>query len=301
MLTGDFVLSEIKKVAYYTLQNNNCLIPCPFHRDNNPSCSINLVEKRTSKGILRPGVFKCWSCKESGNYNKLAYKLGMATVQGHQTDKVVIPIGKKIDIFSEEYENLALEKVKNKWKNIPVKLLHSLNVQLLWEEDLKDYYLYFPSHYLGSYIGHIRARIYDESPGLKYFFNLKEKLFYPYDYMLLYDTKTIVLVEGLSDMLRLLHYRIPTMATLGTHFNVEKGIRWLKELSVSNIIFCYDGDLAGYTSVIGKNGDGLWKTLSKEFNVTAFFPPDNSDPYDMPIRYVRALKSLFLSYGGCLL
>jgi hypothetical protein len=299
MLTGDFVLSEIKKVAYYTLQKNNCLILCPFHKDRNPSCSVNLVEKRTPKGTLLPGVFKCWSCKESGSYNKLASKLGIATVKGNTN--VVVPLAKKIELFSEKHEILSLEELKKPWRNIPLKLLKSLGVQLLWEEDLKDYYLYFPSHYLGSYIGHIRARIYDESPGLKYFFNLKEKLFYPYDYMLSHNTKTIVLVEGLSDMLRLVNYGIPCMATLGTYFNVEKGIEWLKELSVSNVIFCYDGDLAGYTSIMGKDNDGLWDIMSKDFKITAFFPPDNSDPFDMPIRYVRALKSLFLSYGGQLL
>lgn len=36
------------------------LVNCPFHNDNTPSLSINLEN----------GLFKCFACNESGNYNQ---------------------------------------------------------------------------------------------------------------------------------------------------------------------------------------------------------------------------------------
>ena len=45
----------------FSADSENVLIQCPFHNDENPSLSVH----------LRLGVFKCFSCEESGHFVKL--------------------------------------------------------------------------------------------------------------------------------------------------------------------------------------------------------------------------------------
>jgi len=44
---------------------NDYIILCPFHKDTNPSCSVD----------SKSGIFHCWSCGEKGNIYKLVSRL----------------------------------------------------------------------------------------------------------------------------------------------------------------------------------------------------------------------------------
>lgn len=293
MPSADFVISELSKITNINVTNttNGVMLICPFHKDSDPSCSVSLG------GKVPAGIFKCFSCNASGSWNQLAEKLGLTTVDGKEDNLYVNP---KLELFSPVMEdNLQLYPITKKWRKYSTKLLETLDVQLLWEENLKDYYLYFPVTYVGEYMGHIRAKIRNESLGYKYFFNLKHKLFYPYDTMMSYNTSTIVLVEGIADMLRLYRTGIPVLATLGTQFSEELALECLYGLMVKNIIFCYDGDEAGHKAVV------KWAPFFEDqgfFVRSLFLPikPKSLDPDNMPNVYVRLLKKMILKMHGSL-
>lgn len=52
------ILDKIGLLKGYEIQGENKLIPCPFHEDFTPSCSINNQRK----------VYKCFSCGRGGSY-----------------------------------------------------------------------------------------------------------------------------------------------------------------------------------------------------------------------------------------
>lgn len=52
------ILDKMGLLKGYEVQGENKLIPCPFHEDYSPSCSINNQRK----------VYKCFSCGRGGSY-----------------------------------------------------------------------------------------------------------------------------------------------------------------------------------------------------------------------------------------
>ena len=308
-ISSDFILREISKVSKVQRKSRNqIMINCPFHFDTDPSLSISLG------GKVPAGVFHCFSgkCGISGYWNTLAEKLGLATVvtqkKGEEDLSTYIPnVSKKIELFSPILEeDLSLEELDFNWRSFPIELLKSLGIKKLWEERIEDYFIYMPVTYLGNYNGHIRAKIYKESPGLKYWFNLKNKIFYPFDFYLDKITKVIVLVEGVADVLRLIYNRIPALATLGTMLPIELTVEYLKNLDVKKVIICYDGDKAGYDATFGnKTSKGLASNLEQQgFEVRVLRPPEiegKDDPDTMPYLYINVLKKMVKSMGGELL
>ena len=303
-VTKDFVINEISKAynipGIYKLKELNIL--CPFHNDRNPSLSISLGEK------VPPGIFKCWSCGESGSWNKLASKVGLTTVDEDEFNiySTYWPtIKNKIENdVSTDVDNLNLQKLTFSWRGFPKRFLHRFGGKLLWDETLNDTFIYLPINYLSDYYGYVRCKIYKDSPGPKYWFNLIQKIFYPYNMFLNIDTDTVVLVEGVTDALRLIMYGIPTLATLGTQWPTEIGVDILENLGIKKVIFCYDGDKAGYEAVIvgSTNKKGYAIELTKNnFEVRVLFPPKGEDPYSMPKYYIYGLAYLFKKLKGNLL
>jgi len=305
-ITADFIIQQLSKVTKIDKgrKSGNLHILCPFHLDRkSPSLSISL-----GGGKIPIGVFNCFGCPASGSWNDLAEKLGLTTVNKRNReevfDDVIYKVIPGIEPFSLiEEESLILEKVNESWRGVPKKLLSRLEVKKLWEERLQDWYMYLPVKYANQYYGHIRAKIYKESVGVKYWFNLKRKVFYPYDYILNKNPATVVLVEGVIDMFRLLKNGIPVLATLGTMFNSEVGLECLEGLGVKTVIFCYDGDDAGHNAVFGtKNVTGKATELENAgFKVRVLEPPKGKDPGDMPQSYVKVLQKMVLDTKGSLI
>ncbi len=298
-LTVNFVLNELKKVGY-RIVNNQALILCPFHSDHSPSCRVSLG------GKIVVGGFHCFSCKSSGGWNALAQRLGLRTVEQLKLDiedRDYFFINKqKVEIYNPvDPDTLTLLPIKEKWRNYSPKFLRKFEAQRMWEDKLKDYYLFFPVNFIGDYKGYIRAKMHEESVGIKYWFNMEEKVFFPFDFIMQYNTPTIVLVEGIADALRLIKYGIPALAILGISITIF-GYDLLDTLSIKSVILCLDGDINAVDAVVGKNKLGLAKELSKRgYQVRVFFPPPGKDPDDMKLRYLKVIKNLIKQTGGKLL
>jgi len=303
MITKEFILSELSKTQTVTTSKGTALICCPFHDDHNPSMGVSL-----GNGKVSAGIFNCFSCKAKGGWNVLASKLGLTTVGSESNlDKHYFVNKTKIKLFKPiDKESLTLIDIDTGWRRYSKKFLKKFKVKKMWHDKFGDYYLYFPFTYLGEDYGFIRTSISKDSYGPKYWFNVREKLLYPIDYLLQFSTPVVVIVEGLADCLRLLKYGIPALASLGTvitKFNYEL----IEMQGIEKIIFCYDGDEAGKKAVIGydtNNGyiEGQAAMLTRTgYDVRVLFPPKGKDPDNMPYKYIKILKNMVLSMGGNLI
>jgi hypothetical protein len=292
-ITSDFIINELRKVTQIKTTRNSVSIICPFHIDSDPSLSVSLG------GKVSPGVFHCFSCNASGHWNHLAEKLGLTTVENGVSHNTHL-LSPNTELFSLiEEENLVLEDLDFQWRGFPKKLMKKLEVQKLWEERLDDYYLYLPVTMIGDYYGHIRAKINKDSPGVKYWFNLKSKIFYPFDYILEKNTSLVVLVEGIADFFRLIKNKIPTLATLGTNFPYDAAYEYLENLAIDKVILCFDGDDAGDKVVFGSDKKGSFAEYltDKGMEVRFLRPPNGKDPDNMPFYYIQVLKHMIKKMG----
>jgi len=282
-----FILRELAKTGHVTEKGDGAIITCPFHDQHNPigTLHVSLGLKATA------GIWNCWSCTASGSWNVLAIKLGLRTVGGEQDlEQTYFVKNEKVPLFTDiEEEDLILKAlpVGFKWKTYSKDFLERFNAKLLWQEKIREYFLYFPITSLGDYQGYIRVKIYNETEGLKYWFSFKTKLPYPIDYLMDQDTRTIVLVEGISDAFRLLRYNIPSMALLGVRLtdNIKDSI---EAIGIENIVLCLDGDEPGRQAAFRMAGE-----IDKlGLNVRVIIPPDELDPDTMPKSYIRVIKYL---------
>lgn len=276
------------------------MILCPFHEDTNPSLSISLG------GSKHPGVFHCFGCGASGNYNTLALKIGLRTINGDDfTDSYYYVNKQKIELFSPiDEDTLEISPLGQgfKWKRYKTSFLKRFGTKKLWHDKFSDYYLYFPLTYLYDRYGFVRARIFPQSYGPKYWFGLKKKILYPFDYLLDYRVSVIVLVEGLADAFRLIRCRIPSLSILGSSLTSLE-YEMLETVGIEGVILCFDGDDPGRLAVTGSRyRKGVAQSLSgKGYEVRVLFPPKKHDPDSMPFRYVQVLQHLVLKMGGELL
>lgn len=301
----DFVVNELQKSGLnLKFSADNVFIPCPFHEDKEPSLSVSLG------GKTAPGVFNCFGCSASGSWNDLAQKLGLRTVgKSKDDDDVEYRVNNtKIEIFQPiDEEELSLKEIDFKWKSYNPSFLKKFGGKVMWHDKFKDYYLYFPVNYLYEYYGFIRAKIYEDSYGPKYWFNLKKKIPYPIEYIFDFYTPTVTLVEGAADSFRLIKNSIPALSILGVNVT-DKMIEVFREADIHTVILCLDNDDAGKRAVLGYRTsggrlmEGIASILEKEgFNVKVLFPPEEKDPDDMPTSYVKALKYMVQDSGGKLL
>jgi hypothetical protein len=327
MLNKEFVLKELSRVTHIKNMNRkNLFIVCPFHREKDASLSVSLVDQMSKKGRpIAPGTFRCFGCSAKGGWNVLAAKLGLKQIgkkvrsTGYYNDygEMIVNINPEIELFSPVKEkDLNLLPMTDNWKSFDPLFLDAFGVKLMWLDSISDFLLYVPVTFIGDYYGHVRLRLSDTTkfpdgkPYPKSWFNLKERMFYPFDYLMNnFFTKVIVLVEGISDVYRLLKEGIPSLATLGTMFNETTCYKCLEGLAVETVIFCFDGDTPGYEAMFGsKKVKGHIFTLDKKgYDVRFVELPrsknkkDKIDPENMPYQYVKLLKKMIINEGGSLL
>lgn len=290
MITSEFVLKELQKSGSVNLKTGNAVIKCPFHEQHNPigTLSVSLGTK------VKQGVWNCWSCKASGSWNSLASKLGLRLdTDVVDTDTTYIVNKTKCSIYEEpDVSMLELVKLPKdfKWKRYDRSFLKRMKAKLLWNEVVKDYYLYLPITYAYEYYGYIRCKINLDSYGPKYWFSFNTKIPYPVDYLIDQNYTTVVIVEGAADAFRVLKNGIPAIALLGS-FLTQPMLDIIESLAIEKVILCMDGDEAGRNAVFGKKG--IANQLDKiGIETRVLFPPDGKDPDNMPLSYIHVLKSM---------
>ena len=312
MLASTSLEVEAALAAYSGVKNrvsNSVFILCPYHSEKTPSGRI----------FLDNGYFTCYGCGHKAPWSSIKEKLGIGDKPSDiYAGKISIPVE------YEEVEKLELKELpKGKsWRGFSTSFLSSLGAKLQVYKGKT--WVWFPVEVLGIQRGYIRAFIKKPKTNLPSYFNSygtwsKEYGLFLFDQSVnIMDKakkKTLVVVEGPRDALRLVRANIPAVALLGATNFTEKKASLLEIAGVTKIISCLDGDSAGIAGTkniehILSRGNGLslevfslsgkdspyWKF--KDFD----FPKKEAgkegvelwDPYSMPKAKLNELKQLYL-------
>ena len=305
-------------------------VSCPFHGENTPSCKV--THDASSKYL---GSWHCFGCGESGKWATLAERLRLDPLNGKefQQDRVtpsdngyyeLIMLGREDkaetaeEVEEEELHaglhDLTDELAKQvgiypKWRGYKLDFLRKLDAQLL-RSQYGSWLLFLPVMVNGVQRGYIRARP-KTVEGKTSYLNKKGSWsknygLFPFDYALALmkrkGLKTIVLVEGPRDALRLLRAGIPALCVLGTMSWSKSKVRLLEYAGVERIILCFDGDLPHKvtkripgkeaTNLILPTIEGAFDTHVIKLWVLAAKQDRKIDPGNMPRHIIDSIKEL---------
>ncbi len=296
-LDRDFVIDQLERAVSDTkILRNDIMIVCPFHPDTNPSCSVYLGGH---KGPV--GTFHCWSCGASGGWGKLADKLGLDHGEYHHPEN---PFGSRLRAMErKEKEEMDLRRDQfnnhmplgsspwefGDWRKISEEYLVELEAHRYYDDKSGGFRIVFPvKNRIGVIIGSAARLLEDgpvpwlNSPG-----RWARKALYPLA-VLPMNIKTVAIVEGQYDAIRLNHIGIPALSIMGTQ-NWDHGkMSILDALGIKNIVICMDGDAAGR----GAEGKIFAATENKFHRKRFRLPRENPrvDPGNMSLERVEALR-----------
>lgn len=188
------------------------------------------------------------------------------------------------------------------WRRVPGWLLKRIGAYMAFDPQREDRVVVLPVRVEGVTVGGIKAWWKKEKRDTTSYKNLsgewakKEGLF-PFDYALKVakrkKVKTLVIVEGPRDALRLLRYGIPAIAVLGTQNWSKEKANLLIDTGM-RIMICMDGDAAGE-----KARKTIKKDLKKHGNYCVYnlfklaqeLGVDKLDPGEMDKEYVMEIKA----------
>lgn len=98
------IIRELVDGPIRTQGNGDLQIQCPFHSDDNPSLSV---------GLARQGCWRCWGCKQTGNFSDLIMGLtGCTRVESMQ--KIGNREGKEVHFQRPDSEAEAIYRYRDK-------------------------------------------------------------------------------------------------------------------------------------------------------------------------------------------
>lgn len=255
----EFVKTELQQYAGAKQeQGQTIFVLCPFHAEKTPSFRIFASSKTKS-----PGYGKCYGCGGHGKWDDIApllglkpYKRGKPEVEYARMTLMPDDENEGTDFVQEKFKFRDLPKNK-KWRDIKTNLLIDLGAKVC-QPVSKQYGLLKPRLWLPVYIneelrGYIKAR-FRKHPDFPSYINAKGPWsktagLFPFDYsiqlMRKLKSKTIVLVEGQRDALRLISMGIPAMCILGTQSWSDNKAKLLELAGVETVVLMMDGDCAG--------------------------------------------------------
>jgi len=250
-----------------TQKGDGLWICCPYHsdgREKTPSLKINLAQNSYPIGSWR-----CFGCSKSGNWSKLAIKLGLKK-KGEEDDEPWAPefssstmsklLDEEDDTLNSLHEKLLREPIIQKtqnWRGIKGWLLNELGARVSMlsskGDTIETTRVYLPINVKGKWIGGIFCSWSGDSQ-LKYENERHEsrRVLFPYDYVanqlkeLPKKERRICLVEGPRDALNLLQNDILAIANIGgtTVWDSYKA-ELIQELDLQCLVVATDPDTIG--------------------------------------------------------
>lgn len=270
MDNADFVKDQLKSVHPRREGPKMTFICCPWHAEKTPSGRVN--HDPSGRGA---GNFKCYGCGRTAGWNELAATLGLERLAKFGFPKdgsvPVTPENRFLTELFEEKKTTASQEdlilmdlsdpiakrlgVSRKWRGFSIAFLDGIGVKIAFNAENHRYHMWLPVFIRGKLCGHILAAIkkpsdkaipsYLNASGV---WSLKRGLF-PFDsalsLMRLRGFKTVVVVEGPRDALRLISLGFPSVSMLGTHSWTDAKSRQLELSGVEKLVIMMDGDTAG--------------------------------------------------------
>lgn len=328
------IIEEISKIPGIKMGSRYSMILCPYHNERTPSGRIRHDPNKPGFGR-----FRCYGCSKSASWNELAATLGLRQVGRNavkvtEADVPTTSVHRYEDTLFVENDSPSIDDLKffsllgnraqeagltSEWRGYPLTFLTDvIGAKLAYHVERERYYVFLPVYIKGKLEGFINAQLrkptnskkipsYLNAPGP---WSLSKGLF-PFDSAIKLmrdrELKTIVLVEGPRDALRLIKMGIPALSILGTHSWSTSKIRLLEFAGVERVVLLMDGDKAGANATkliktgIDAYGNRMdFKPLKEVFEVKTVklwtmeiedgFKEDKYDPGNCPrwiLEYVR--------------
>jgi 5S rRNA maturation endonuclease (ribonuclease M5) len=243
-------------------------IRCPYHangQERTPSLKINL-----ENGNFPIGSWCCFGCspRKSGNYHKLAVKLGIRSKDDDEdtpyaaalSESALANLLQENDNANELHAKLAREPIippTQKWRGIQGWLLNDLQARITTlnssGKSINTTRVYLPVHVKDKWKGGIFCS-WTENTQIKYENEKHDSssILFPYDYVakklqeLPAKDRKICAVEGPRDALNLIQNNVLALANLGgeTIWNEYKS-ELLMDLNLSALVIATDPDNVG--------------------------------------------------------
>ncbi len=238
----ELVVSQLAGVRKSTVGDSTFIL-CPFHSEKTPSGRV--FHSPMSK---TPGYFKCYGCGHTASWNELAEVLNLKKFGWSKpTERTSFDITPKVEEVVNSDLQLSPLPSGKVWRGFKTDILTTFGCKLArrWGTNFVFMPVIVSSELRGYILGRIRKvegeTSYINAPGGW----SKDYGLFPYHIIQERSCKTVVLVEGPRDALRLLQEGIPALAILGTQSWSKVKTRSLELLGVERVILCFDGDSAG--------------------------------------------------------
>ena len=315
------IRDELQKVkGSKSIGREKAMIQCPFHKDNTPSCSINIDPQ-----VKAPlGWTRCFGCKTSISWNDLAAKLGLRQINGQQSEKKEADDYDDPKVFEDELlggDKLVSEDTwpelskfeffdfqHESWRDVPTAFLTKLGCKFLYDDNsgsrteegeweaYGEFFVWMPVYVFGRLEGYIKARM-EKEEGKTSYVNARGKwsaskglLFFDPAVKLMQQRglTTMILSEGPRDSIRSLMNRIPAVSVIGARNWGDEKRFLLEQAGVENIIIFMDGDQAGKdaTELIYENTKDYFNV--KFLNLWKY--KKDYDPWNCPQTFIDKLK-----------
>jgi len=301
------------------LNSASTFVACPFHSERTPS--FRVFHSSTSNS---PGYGKCYGCGQVATWDELAPKLGLKPYTwAKPVTQYAAPLRAKDETPEEAVLKFSPIPKGKVWRQIKTNFLVSLGckkVRVLYDGFRPGpVMLYFPVMIKGEERGYIRARLKKVDGKPSY---LNKSGGWSKDYgLFLYDQavalmhekgiKTLVLVEGPRDALRLMSLGIPAIAILGTQSWSKRKSRMIELTGARRVVLCMDGDDAGLAAIelikpllvdyvrvrtfsLTGPDSPYWRYRNEDEPTKAMKAAGSEgwDPGNMPLKKVKELKAL---------
>ena len=294
---------DIEMTFYYSNNEKNALILCPFHNDVNPSLSVN----------LQRGQFHCFACGESGPFYKLIAQLddvpekeAKKLLKEEETVQLTINrIESSLNSIAEEEQSIDFYSLKSFHKYFIDATVNDSSKNYLLRRKIKlktakKFDLRFST--FGRWRNRIIIPIYTADGKLLSWAGrsivpthrktLKKRsarsaLYGLYE-LLPKKSNAVVIVEGEFDAMYLQQCGVPAVARMGTMSLTSKQ-RSLLVKYFNEIVLSYDADSAGYKAMRRD-----YVTLSQITVTTIIVLPRGKDPNELSSAEVAKLYKNYL-------
>lgn len=275
------------KIPYKTTATSPIVfIWCPFHPD----------EKSPSMAIYTNDAhFFCFGCSKGGKWETLAKSFNLATVANPDwyAENSVGKLVKYLEGLVEKEPKLPPNTKKwflGEWRSCSKILLEKLNTRWWWDDKDRTARILWPIwNGLGDLTGWAARRL-DNNDVIRKYRNATYMrvldILWPFPVNNRTKEKTVILVEGPYDAIRLLNLGLPALALLGTRWSTSRDVL-IDILGVNRVILALDGDSAGREGA-NKIGYQLTKTLGKK-NVFIWSWNNGTDPGSAKTKEIKEL------------
>jgi DNA primase len=244
----------------------------------------------------RDGAFKCFGCGVKGrNWNELAKHLNAKMLTD---DELPDPIKLFHENIKDRKRNGArkatlpwdLEPWNAAWRGISSYTMSAADAFRWYDDRMECYRMLFPIYKLTGPLWGWVARRMDKQQKMKYRNSTglpSEKILYPLHIVRQMKAKSVALVEGPVDALKLIDRDIPALSIMGTKNYHRSNRIILLNLGIERVVVATDGDTAGDDC-----REKITPSLEKLFEVDHYACPRKKDPGALPKKEYRKLWKL---------